>query len=95
MSHDPREEIAGHKPDEQTLRDSESRFRSVTESANDAIIAADNSGEIVSWNSGAGIGLTSSRQAIEQHGGTLIVQSKEGVGSTFTARLPLSPLDSH
>lgn len=53
MSHDPREEIAGHKPAEQTLRDSESRFRSVTESANDAIISADSSGKIVSWNSGA------------------------------------------
>ena len=45
--------------------------------------------------SGAGIGLASSRQAVEQHGGTLTVQSKEGVGSTFTVRLPLSPLDSH
>ena len=39
--------------------------------------------------SGAGIGLASSRQAVEQHGGTLTVQSKEGIGSTFTVRLPL------
>ncbi|MCZ6671398.1 MAG: PAS domain S-box protein [Verrucomicrobia bacterium] len=32
---------------------SEERFRSVTQSANDAIIAADSSGTIVSWNQGA------------------------------------------
>ncbi len=40
------------KVDEE-LRDSESRFRSVTQSASDAIIAADEGGIITLWNSGA------------------------------------------
>ena len=35
------------------LRDSETRFRSVAESATDAIVAADQEGEIISWNRGA------------------------------------------
>jgi diguanylate cyclase (GGDEF)-like protein/PAS domain S-box-containing protein len=38
---------------ELALRDSETRFRSVAESATDAIIAADQSGCMVSWNRGA------------------------------------------
>ncbi len=37
----------------EALRESESRFRSVAESANDAIIAADSTGNILSWNRGA------------------------------------------
>ena len=36
-----------------TLRESELRFRSVAQSANDAIISADSSGKIISWNTGA------------------------------------------
>ncbi|MEA2482019.1 MAG: hypothetical protein QOJ07_3941 [Thermoleophilaceae bacterium] len=35
------------------LRDSETRFRSVAESATDAIVAADESGDMISWNRGA------------------------------------------
>jgi len=38
---------------------------------------------------GMGIGLTSVRQIVEQHGGTVTVDSQEGAGSTFTVRLPL------
>ena len=38
---------------EEALRESELKFRSVTQSANDAIIAADNRGNIISWNNGA------------------------------------------
>jgi signal transduction histidine kinase len=38
---------------------------------------------------GTGIGLAGSRQIVEQHGGTLTVESREGEGSTFTVRLPL------
>ncbi|MBA2449054.1 MAG: GAF domain-containing protein [Chloroflexi bacterium] len=38
---------------------------------------------------GTGIGLADVRQTVEQHGGTVMVTSQEGVGSTFTVRLPL------
>lgn len=37
---------------------------------------------------GTGVGLAGARQIIEQHGGTITVESKEGEGSTFTVRLP-------
>jgi len=42
---------------------------------------------------GSGIGLASARHIIEQHGGTISVASQEGVGSTFTIRLPLNSPD--
>jgi PAS domain S-box-containing protein/excisionase family DNA binding protein len=38
---------------------------------------------------GSGVGLASVRQIVEQHGGTVAVESREGEGSTFTLRLPL------
>ncbi|HEX9373379.1 MAG TPA: ATP-binding protein, partial [Roseiflexaceae bacterium] len=38
---------------------------------------------------GTGIGLSSVRQVVEQHGGTIAVASEEGRGATFTVRLPL------
>lgn len=38
---------------------------------------------------GTGIGLAVVRQVVEQHGGTIAVESKEGIGSTFILRLPL------
>jgi signal transduction histidine kinase len=38
---------------------------------------------------GSGIGLAASRQIVEQHGGTMAVESREGRGSIFTVRLPL------
>ena len=38
---------------------------------------------------GSGIGLAGVRQIVEQHGGTISVQSEEGQGATFTVRLPL------
>ena len=44
---------------------------------------------------GTGIGLAAVRQIVQQLGGTIDVESVEGVGSTFRVRLPLqaSPLD--
>ena len=41
---------------------------------------------------GTGVGLAGAMEVVKQHGGTMTVQSKEGEGSTFTIRLPLSPV---
>jgi PAS domain S-box-containing protein len=38
---------------------------------------------------GSGAGLTSAKQIVEHHGGTIAFASDEGVGSVFTVRLPL------
>jgi PAS domain S-box-containing protein len=46
-------EIAEHQQAADALRTSEERFRTITESANDAIVSADRSGRIVSWNAKA------------------------------------------
>jgi signal transduction histidine kinase len=43
---------------------------------------------------GSGIGLSGVRQIVHQHGGTIEVESEEGVGSIFTIRLPLGPTES-
>ena len=39
--------------------------------------------------SGTGIGLASVRQIVEQHGGSIAIESREGDGTTITIRLPL------
>ncbi len=39
---------------------------------------------------GAGLGLTISHKIIEDHNGGIEVESKEGRGTTFTIRLPIS-----
>jgi signal transduction histidine kinase len=39
---------------------------------------------------GTGVGLASARQIVEQQGGSIHVESQEGVGSAFTVRLPLA-----
>jgi len=44
---------AARQQAQQELRDSEERYRAVTHSASDAIISADEAGNIVSWNRGA------------------------------------------
>lgn len=41
---------------------------------------------------GAGIGLASVKQIVEQHGGTITVESTEGKGATFTLHLPMVPV---
>ncbi len=39
---------------------------------------------------GAGLGLAISRRIIDQHGGQILVESAEGIGTTFTVNFPLS-----
>ena len=46
-------DISDRKRAEQRLRESELRFRSVSQSAVDAIVSTNSQGQIVSWNSGA------------------------------------------
>src|SRR5437764_1842124 len=48
-------------------------------------------GNAVGHFGGTGIGLASVRGIVEQPGGTVAVESQEGVGSTLTVRLPLDP----
>lgn len=42
---------------------------------------------------GTGLGLYVARQIVEQHGGTITVQSALGAGATFVIRLPLEPTE--
>lgn len=44
---------------------------------------------------GTGIGLATVKTIVEEHGGTISVASGEGVGTTFTVRLPLSRDEQH
>lgn len=42
---------------------------------------------------GTGLGLLVTRKAVEEHGGTIEVESKEGKGTVFTVRLPFQHLN--
>ena len=47
---------------------------------------------VSSLTSGLGIGLFGVKHIVEQHDGTISVESTEGNGSTFTVRLPIDPI---
>jgi signal transduction histidine kinase len=40
---------------------------------------------------GSGIGLAGSKGIVEQHGGTVDIESAEGIGTTITLQLPIHP----
>jgi signal transduction histidine kinase len=40
---------------------------------------------------GAGLGLSIAKAIVEEHGGSIAVESEEGTGTTVTVRLPLPP----
>jgi signal transduction histidine kinase len=46
-------------------------------------------GNVIGQIDGAGLGLASVHQVVEQHGGTVNLESRVGSGTTFTVRLPL------
>lgn len=65
-------------------------------------IPANDLGRIFEWYSrgenarqsqidGTGIGLAGARDIVQQHGGTIAVESSEGQGSIFTVKLPTEP----
>ena len=56
----------------------------------DAIFARFRRGSNATDLPGSGVGLWSVRRIVQQHGGTLTVDSRLGAGSTFTLRIPIT-----
>src|SRR5579883_3032044 len=52
---------------------------------------AHRAGNVVGRINGTGLGLPAVRQTVEQHGGTVGVESREDGGTTVTVWLPLQP----
>jgi len=44
---------------------------------------------------GLGLGLSLTKRIVEEHGGKVIFESKEGLGSTVTITLPMNPVRKH
>jgi signal transduction histidine kinase len=61
----------------------------IPEGERDAIFARFQRGSNVADVPGSGVGLWSVRRIVTEHGGSLEVESRIGVGSTFTIRLPI------
>ncbi|MDH5543247.1 MAG: response regulator [Nitrospinota bacterium] len=73
--------VVDRKASEEALKDSETKFRSVTRSANDAIISCDDQATIISWDGGA--------QNIFGY------TDEEAVGQPVTILIPQSYLEKH
>ena len=74
-------EEAGRNRTEEALRESEERFRSVVETATDAIVLADHRGNIISWNKAA------------EH--LFCYQAKEVLGKPLTILMPARYREAH
>ena len=65
----------------------------IPETDQERIFEAFGRGSNVAGIAGAGLGLASARQIVEQHGGTIAVESTPGHGTLFTVRLPIEMED--
>lgn len=75
-----------------TLRDTGIGLRAeLTEKIFERFFQADNNVDIL--NQGSGIGLSIAQEFVKLHGGTIRVESEEGVGSAFIISLPLTPIN--
>ena len=74
-------EFTEHKLLSEAFRENELRFRSVLQSANDAIISADKTGKIISWNEGA-------RKIFGY-------EETEALGRSLTMLMPVKYRDKH
>lgn len=86
-----KQEISQHQQTEEALRESEERFRSISQAANDAIIVMDNEGRISYWNPAAEkiFGYTS-KEALGRELDRLIIsgESHEAFKKSGTSPVP-------